>query len=141
MLDVHLNWLNRFHFLILEESLLFVLIDCMIFLLQFQDVIRVSMSIVSLLAKLNSTILWIAECYPLTYDLNIFSPFVPIRTWVSLTFKSLRSRHFYMVVFVLVAYIYFLVSNFQLIFLWTIFSNICSSSCPGGHMIPITSLY
>ena len=90
------------------------------------------MSIVSLLAKLDPRILWIAEFCPLTYD-----PFIPIKTWVFKsfksfkTFKSLWSRHFYLIVFVLVTYICCLISNFQLIFLWTIFSNICSSSCQG----------
>ena len=32
LVDVHLNWLNLFHFLILEGGLLVFLIDCMIFL-------------------------------------------------------------------------------------------------------------
>ena len=40
-------------------------------------------------------------------------------------------RHFYMVVFVLVAYLCYLVSNFQSIFLGTILRNICSSSYHG----------
>ena len=31
LVDVHLNWLNWFHFLILEAGLLDILIDCMIF--------------------------------------------------------------------------------------------------------------
>ena len=33
--DVHLNWLNWFHFFVLEGGLLIILIDCMIFLSQF----------------------------------------------------------------------------------------------------------
>ena len=32
LVDVHLNWLNWFHFLILKGGLLVILIDCMIFL-------------------------------------------------------------------------------------------------------------
>ena len=41
------NQLNWFHFLILEESLIIILIDCMIFLSPFLDAIRVSLSTVS----------------------------------------------------------------------------------------------
>ena len=51
------NWLNWFHFLFLEGGLLVVLIDCMIFLLPFLDVTRMSISTVSFLAWLNSRIL------------------------------------------------------------------------------------
>ena len=42
--DVHLNWPNWFHFLSLEESLLVILIDCIIFLSPFVDATRMSMS-------------------------------------------------------------------------------------------------
>ena len=45
--DVHLNWLNWFHFLILEGGLLVILIDCMIFVSPFLDLTRMSMSTVS----------------------------------------------------------------------------------------------
>ena len=38
LVDVHLNWLNRFHFLFLEGGLLVILIDYMIFLSPFLDV-------------------------------------------------------------------------------------------------------
>ena len=51
------NWLNWFHFLILEGGLLVILIDCMIFLSPFLDVRRMSMSTVSFLAQLGSGIL------------------------------------------------------------------------------------
>ena len=54
---VHLNWLNWFHFLILVEGLLIILIDCIIFLTPFLDVTRISMSRVSFLAQLDSGIL------------------------------------------------------------------------------------
>ena len=54
---VHLNWINWFHFLILEGGLLIILIDCMIFLSPFLDVTRMSMSTVSFLAQLDSGIL------------------------------------------------------------------------------------
>ena len=55
----HLNWLNWFHFLILEGGLLIILIDCMIFLSPFLDVARISMSTVSFLAQLGSGILYL----------------------------------------------------------------------------------
>ena len=55
--DVHLNWLNWFHFLLLEGGLLVILIDCMIFLPPFLDVIRMSMSTVSFLTQLDCGIL------------------------------------------------------------------------------------
>ena len=38
LVDVLQNWLNWFHFLFLEGGLLFILIDCMIFLSPFVDV-------------------------------------------------------------------------------------------------------
>ena len=57
LVDVHLNWLNWFHFLILEGGLRIILIDCMTFLSPFLDVRRMSMSTVSFLAQLNSWIL------------------------------------------------------------------------------------
>ena len=55
--DVHLNWLNWFHFLILKEGLLIVQIDCMIFLSPFLDVRRMSMSTVFFLTQLDFGIL------------------------------------------------------------------------------------
>ena len=55
--DVHLNGLNWFHFLILMGGLLVILIDCMIFLSPFVDVTRMSMSTVSFLAQLDTGIL------------------------------------------------------------------------------------
>ena len=57
LVDVLKNWLNWFHLLFLEEGLLVILIDCMIFLSPFLDVTRMSMSTVSFLAQLNSGIL------------------------------------------------------------------------------------
>ena len=48
------NWLNWFHFLFLEGGLHVTLIDCMIFLSPFLDVIKMSMSTVSFLAQLDS---------------------------------------------------------------------------------------
>ena len=56
LVDVLLNWLNWFHFLILEGGLLIVLIVCMIFLSPFLDVTRMPMSTVSFLAQLDSGI-------------------------------------------------------------------------------------
>ena len=57
LVDVPLNWLNWFHFLILKGGLLVILIDCMIFLSPFLDVTRMSMSTVSFLAQLDPGIL------------------------------------------------------------------------------------
>ena len=57
MVDVNVNWLNWFHFLILEEGQLIILIDCMIFLSPFLDVTRMPVSTVSFLAHLDSGIL------------------------------------------------------------------------------------
>ena len=57
LLDVLQNWLNWFHLIFLEEGLLVILIDCMVFLSPFLDVTRMSMSTVSFLAQLNSGIL------------------------------------------------------------------------------------
>ena len=51
---------------ILEGGLLLIPIDCMTFLLPFLDVTRMSMSTVSLLAQLNSGILYL---YMLSFDL------------------------------------------------------------------------
>ena len=50
LVDGHLNWLNWFHFLILEEGLLVILIDYVIFLSPLLDFTRISMSTVSFLA-------------------------------------------------------------------------------------------
>ena len=73
LVDVHLNWLSWFHFLIRERGLLVILIDCAIFFFSlFLDFTRMSMSTVSFLAQQGSGILLIIECIPLTYDLNDF---------------------------------------------------------------------
>ena len=47
MVDVHLNCLNWFLFLVLEGGLLVILIDCIIFLSPFLDVTRMFMLTVS----------------------------------------------------------------------------------------------
>ena len=57
LVDVLQNWLSWYHFLFLEGGLLVILIDCMIFLLPFLDVTRMSMSTVSFLTQLCSGIL------------------------------------------------------------------------------------
>ena len=64
-MDVDLNWLDWFHFRIIEGGLFVILIDCMIFLSPFLDVTRISLSTVSLPALLGSGIF----C-PLAYDPN-----------------------------------------------------------------------
>ena len=56
LVDVHLNWLNWFHFLILEGGLLVFLIDCIIFLPPFLEDTRISMSTISFLWQLVSFI-------------------------------------------------------------------------------------
>ena len=56
-LDVLQNWVALFYFLFLEQSLLVVLIDCMIFQSSFLDVTSMSMSTVSFLAQVDSGIL------------------------------------------------------------------------------------
>ena len=71
MADVRLDWLNWFHFLILEGVLLVIMIDRMIFLSSFLDVTRMSISTVSFLTQLDAGILC-PECFLLTYDLNGF---------------------------------------------------------------------
>ena len=53
LVDVHLNWMNWFHFFILVAGLLFILIGSMIFLSPFLDVIRMSISTVFYLAQLH----------------------------------------------------------------------------------------
>ena len=57
LVDVHLNWLNWFQFLSLEGGLLVILIDCMIFLSQFEDATWMSMSTVPFLAQIDTGIL------------------------------------------------------------------------------------
>ena len=72
LVDVHLNWINRFHFLVLKGDQLVIMTDCMIFQSPFLDVTRMS--------YVNSFFPHTArpwnslpiECFPLTYDLNGF---------------------------------------------------------------------
>ena len=51
LVDVDLNWLNWFHFLILEDGLLVILMECMIFLSPLLDVTRMYMSTAFVLAQ------------------------------------------------------------------------------------------
>ena len=53
LVDVHLNWLNWSHFLILKGGLLITLIDWMVFLSPFLNVTKMSMSTISLLTQLD----------------------------------------------------------------------------------------
>ena len=55
-LDDHLNWLNWFHVLIFELGLLIILIDCMLLLSPFLNVIRMSVETVFFVAQLDSGI-------------------------------------------------------------------------------------
>ena len=59
LVDVLQNWLNWFHFLFLEVGLLVILIDCKILWLPFLNVTRMSTSTVSLLAQLDSRIVYL----------------------------------------------------------------------------------
>ena len=72
LVDVHLNWLNWFHFLILVVVQLVFLIGCMIFFVTFprchKDILLNSF-FPGIARFLNSLP---AECFPLTYDLNGF---------------------------------------------------------------------
>ena len=70
LVDVHLNWLNWFHFLVLRGGLLAIPIDCMLFLSPFLDVTRMSTSTVSFLSQLEFWNSLPKEPFPLTYDLN-----------------------------------------------------------------------
>ena len=67
LVDVHLLWLNWFHFLILVGDPLVILIEYMIVLSQFLGVLRMSLSVISFLVQLDSGIL-----IPLTYELSSF---------------------------------------------------------------------
>ena len=57
LVDVHLNWLSWFHFLILKGALLFILIDCLISQSPFLDLVWMSMSKISFLEQLDPGIL------------------------------------------------------------------------------------
>ena len=70
--DVHLNWLNWFHYLIFVESFTVALTDYMIFLSVFLYVIRMSLSTVSFLAQLRLWKCLAVECFPFSYDLKGF---------------------------------------------------------------------
>ena len=62
LIDVLQNWLSWFHYLFHEGSLLIILIDFHDFSVTFLDVTKMPMSTVSLSI----------ECFPLTYNLNVF---------------------------------------------------------------------
>ena len=59
LVDVYLNWLNWFHFLILKGVLLVILIDCVIDLSLFLDVTRMSLPAVSFFAQPDPGILYL----------------------------------------------------------------------------------
>ena len=63
LVGVHLNWLNWFHFLILEGGLLFILIGCMIFMSPFLDILRIPMSTVSFFTQPESGILCLQNAF------------------------------------------------------------------------------
>ena len=59
LIDIHLNCLNWFHFLILAKGTLIILIISMFFLSLFLDVIGMSMLTVSFFTQLDSEILYL----------------------------------------------------------------------------------
>ena len=66
MVDVHLNWLNWlnwFLFRFLEEGLIAILIDCLIFVTINIDVTRMSMSTVSFLEQIDFRILCLLNAF------------------------------------------------------------------------------
>ena len=63
LVDVHLNWLNWFHFLFLEGGVLIILIDCMTFLSSFLDATRMYMPTVSFLEQLDSGIISLQNAF------------------------------------------------------------------------------
>ena len=68
---VHLNWLNWFHFLILEGGLLVILIDFMVFLSPFLDFTKYNVnSFFPRTARLWNSLP--IKCFPLSYDLRGF---------------------------------------------------------------------
>ena len=72
LVDVHLNWLNWFHFLFLKGGLLGILVDFMIFLSPFPDVTRMAMlkQFFPRTAKLWNSLL--IECFFVFCGLNGF---------------------------------------------------------------------
>ena len=63
LVDDHVNWLNWFHFLVLDGGLLNIQIDCMIFQSTFLDVTRMSVSAVYFLAQLDSGIFYLLNAF------------------------------------------------------------------------------
>ena len=71
LVDVHLNWFNWFHFLILEGGVLVILMDCMISVTIHRCYKDVCVnSFFPRTARLWNFLP--IECVPLTYDLNGF---------------------------------------------------------------------
>ena len=71
LVDIHMSWLNWFSFIILGGSPLVIVIVYMNFMSLFLDLIRMFLSKVSFLARLDWNSLPV-ECFPLTYDVNGF---------------------------------------------------------------------
>ena len=61
--DVHLNWLNSFLFLMLVVGPLVIVVVCMIFLLPFLDVIRMFITTVYFPTQLDSGILCLQNAF------------------------------------------------------------------------------
>ena len=72
LVDVHLKWLNWFHFLILEGALLAILIYCMICLSPFPYIKRMPMPTVFFPHTARPWNSLPIDCFPLIYDLKGF---------------------------------------------------------------------
>ena len=64
LVDVYLKWLSWFHFLIISGGLSIILMDYLILLSSFLDVIGMSMSTVPFLAQLYSGIFCLQNAFP-----------------------------------------------------------------------------
>ena len=96
LVDVHVNWLNWFHFLILQWVLLVILIDCMIFSVTIPRCYKDAYvnSFFPRTARLwNSLSL---ECFPLSYDLSHFKSRINRHL---LTIGSFKRDFLYAVIF------------------------------------------
>ena len=71
LVDVLQNWVNWFHFLLLEGGALVILINCIIFCQHFWIIQRCyANSFFSFTARLRNSLL--IECFPLNYELDVF---------------------------------------------------------------------
>ena len=86
-----MNWLNWFHFLILEGGLLVILIDCVIFLSPVLDVARMSRSTVSFLVQLE--IFCLLQYFCASFPCNSTVAVQPSMKWIQIK-KNLYGINF-----------------------------------------------